>query len=95
MRALVQPPTDNPAALTIAANTLENFGTSLVEGHRDDPAAAAAAILLWELAAVGRDCVAVNNIALVLQLSNNPNNLSRASDWKRRAVACAGTHDGR
>jgi hypothetical protein len=72
-----------------AAATLSEFANDLASSHRpSDYSASAAARFVWEMAAVGCDCTAMEHIAKSLEESGGPDNLSLAQTWRSRSQQC-------
>ena len=84
MRALLDSHTNDAAAV------LDDFATTVATSPKADTNAVAARFI-WELAALGNDCAAMDNIAAALSLPGAPG-APDASDaistWEKRAESC-------
>lgn len=72
-----------------AAAILSDFASNLANNEQlAKPGRYAAAQFLWEMAAIADDCVAMDNIAIVLSRDSTPAATAAAGNWHARAVHC-------
>jgi hypothetical protein len=84
MRAALEQPDGRPAAQAIVLNY---FAAALAKGQTD-PTQLAIAEFLWEMAAVGNDCVAMSDIAVALRASGDSADAGTAATWQARSQQC-------
>ena len=81
MRSLLDSRANNAAAV------LDDFATTLATSPKADGNVAVARFI-WELAAIGNDCAAMDNIAAALSLPGSPDASDAIATWQKRAESC-------
>ena len=70
-----------------SAATLSDFAVELARTHTDPPTLAAARFL-WELATLGQDCTAMQNIATALGVGGDKAKAAEIAAWQDREQQC-------